>query len=274
MKIKDRVAIITGAASGIGKGCALAMARAGASVVVADIDLDGAKAVAEAIRSAGHHAAAARCDVGSDGQFEALRDLTLETFGGVHIVMNNAGVILSGLPEDVPVHEWQRILNINLMSVIRSNAVFLPLLLAQGHGHLVNTASFAGLYTYAFDRLPYAASKAAIFQISEGLALYLRPKGIGVTVLCPGPVATNIMRSTKVWTDGVQIRGPGAEFGLLTIDQVGLQVVDAIEHNRFFLPTHPEVRERLMRRASDFDANLQDQIDHPQLIDIGTLRKN
>jgi short-subunit dehydrogenase len=137
------------------------------------------------------------------------------------------------------------------LSIARSNSVFLPILLAQGSGHIVNVASFAGIMTYSFDRLPYAASKAAIFQLSEGLALYLRPKGIGVTVLCPGPVATNIMQSTKVWTDGVQLRGPGAEFGLMTIDQVGRQVVEAILADRFFLPTHPEVRERLIRRAQE-----------------------
>jgi short-subunit dehydrogenase len=104
--------------------------------------------------------------------------------------------------------------------VVRSNAVFLPIFLQAGAGHIVNTASFAGLYTYAFDRLPYAASKAAIFQMSEGLALYLRPKNIGVTVLCPGPVRTNIMRTAKVYTKGIKIRGPGVEFGLMTPEQV------------------------------------------------------
>ncbi len=90
--------------------------------------------------------------------------------------MNNVGALTRGLPDHIPVHEWHRIFDINLFSVVRSNDVFLPLLVEQGSGHIVNTASFAGLYTYAYDRLPYAAAKAAVVQLSEGLALYLRPK--------------------------------------------------------------------------------------------------
>lgn len=272
--LAGKVAIITGAASGIGRGTALALGRAGASVVASDINEQGAGAVAAEIIAAGGQALGVRCDVGKDGEFETLRDKTLARFGQVDIVMNNAGIILSGHPEDVPVSEWERVLNVNLMSVVRSNAVFLPIMLEQGSGHIVNTSSFAGIMTYSFDRLPYAASKAAIFQMSEGLALYLRPKGIGVTVLCPGPVMTNIMQSTKVWTDGVQVRGPGAEFGLMTSDQVGELVVDAIRKNQFFLPTHPEVRERLIRRAEDYDANLDALISDPMILPVPALKKN
>jgi NAD(P)-dependent dehydrogenase (short-subunit alcohol dehydrogenase family) len=271
--ISGRVAVLTGAASGIGEGAAAALAKAGAKIVVADLNIAGAEAVAAGIAAKGGEALAVRCDVGLDGEFENLRDRTLERFGAVDIVMNNAGVILSGLPEDVPPGEWARVLNINLMSVVRSNAVFLPIFLQQGAGHIVNTSSFAGLYTYAFDRLPYAASKAAIFSMSEGLALYLRPKNIGVTVLCPGPVRTNIMSSAKVFSKDIKIRGPGAEFNLMTAEQVGALVVDAIQRNIFFLPTHPQVRERLVRRAQDFNANLQDQIDHPQIIEPPPVQK-
>lgn len=268
--LKAKIAVVTGAASGIGRGAAQALARAGARVVVADINAEGSKSVADAIVAAGGKAIPAVCDVGRNGAFEALREQILGELGGeADIVMNNAGVILSGHPEDVPQSEWERVININLISVVRSNAVFLPPMLARGSGHIVNTASFAGIMTYSFDRLPYAASKAAIFQMTEGLALYLRPKGIGVTALCPGPVATNIMKSTKVWTQGIKLRGPGLEFTLMTPDQVGEQVVDAIRRNIFFLPTDPRVRERLVRRAQDMDANLQEQIDHPHIFEIG-----
>ena len=130
-------------------------------------------------------------------------------------MVNNVGVLTNGLPEDIPVTEWQRILDINLMSVVRSNAAFLPLLLDQGSGHLVNTASFAGLFTYSYDRLPYAATKAAIVQISEGLAIYLRPKNIGVTLLCPGPVLTNIAAAVPTFGAGAPLRTPGEQFELL-----------------------------------------------------------
>jgi NAD(P)-dependent dehydrogenase (short-subunit alcohol dehydrogenase family) len=166
--------------------------------------------------------------------------------------------------------EWERVLSVNLLSVVRSNQVFLPLLLKQRSGHIVNTASFAGLFTYSYDRLPYAASKAAIVQITEGLALYLRPLGIGVTCLCPGPVRTNIMRSTKAWSAGLDIRGPGPEFELLEPSEVGDMVVDAIRRNVFLLPTHHAVIDKLVERATDWDGFLDRQIQNPHIIVKGS----
>jgi short-subunit dehydrogenase len=174
--------------------------------------------------------------------------------------MNNVGVLTRGLPDHLPVTEWQRILNINLMSVVRSNAAFLPGLIEQGSGHLVNTASFAGLMTYSYDRLPYAASKAAIIQISEGLALYLKPMGIGVTVLCPGPVRTNIGASIRSFGPETETRGPGAQFALMDPAVVGEQVADAILRNRFMVPTDPQIVELLVERASDWDGFIDGQI--------------
>jgi NAD(P)-dependent dehydrogenase (short-subunit alcohol dehydrogenase family) len=199
-----------------------------------------------------------------------LRDAVMDRFGRVDVVMNNAGVILSGLPEQIPLSEWERVLNVNLMSIVRSNHVFLPLLLQQGSGHIVNTSSFAGLYTYSFDRLPYAASKAAIVQISEGLALYLRPQGIGVTCLCPGPVRTNIMKSNRAWSTGLDIRGPGPEFRMLEPDEVGEMVVDAVRRNLFFLPTDSAVTAKLIDRAADWEGFLQRQIQEPHIIVKGS----
>jgi NAD(P)-dependent dehydrogenase (short-subunit alcohol dehydrogenase family) len=269
-ELVNKVAVVTGAASGIGKGAALAFARAGMRVVIADIDSAAAERVADAARELGVEAIGVTCDVGSTESFTSLRDLVLDRFGRVDVIMNNAGVILSGLPDEIPLAEWERVLNVNLMSVVRSNHLFLPVLLRQGSGHIVNTASFAGLFTYSYDRLPYAASKAAIVQISEGLALYLRPKGIGVTCLCPGPVKTNIMASSKAWSGGLDIRGPGPEFGLLEPDAVGDMVVDAVRKNTFLLPTHPAVLPKLVARASDWDAFLDRQVREPHIIIKGS----
>ena len=263
--LQGRTAIVTGAASGIGKATATALAAAGTRVVIADIDEEGARAVAEEL-GYNDRAIAVQCDVSGAGAFDRVRDAALEQFGRVDIVMNNAGRLTSGRPDELSVEEWQRVIDVNLVSVVRSNAVFLPLLLEQGEGHIVNTASFAGLYTYAFDRLPYAASKAALIQLSEGLAIYLRPKGIGVTCLCPGPVRTNIMSSVKVFSEGLDIRGPGAQFELLEPAAVGDMVVEAIRRNRFMLPTHPAVRDLLVERAMDWDRFLQKQIDSPHII--------
>lgn len=272
--LRGKTAIVTGAASGIGRATAIAFAEQGAMVVVTDLDLPGAEAVAAKITESGGDAVAIACDVGKDGEFERVRDRALTAYDRIDVIMNNAGTILSGHPEDIPLAEWQRVFNVNLMGIIRSNEVFLPILLAQQSGHIVNTSSFAGLMTYSFDRLPYAASKAAVFQLSEGLALYLRPKGIGVTVLCPGPVATGIMRGVGIWTDDVVVRGPGEEFTLLQPEEVATGVIDAILSNRFFLPTHAAVTQRLVERATDFDAVLADRITNPVVLPIPPAKKN
>ena len=150
--LQDAVAVITGGGSGRGRATALSLARRGARIVVADINADSAGAAAAAITRAGGQATGVRCDVAADTAFDELKAFTLDRFGRVDVVMNNVGVLTRGLPEHLPVAEWQRIINVNLLSVVRSNAASLPLLLSQGRGHIVNTASFAGLFTYSYDR--------------------------------------------------------------------------------------------------------------------------
>ena len=258
--LSDKVAVITGAASGIGRAIACALADRGALIVAIDVDNDGLAALAADLSSRGVTIAPQRADVSDPDAFEGIRSAALQRFGRVDIVVNNVGVLTNGLPQDIPVTEWERILDINLMSLVRSNAVFLPLLLDQGSGHLVNTASFAGLFTYSYDRLPYAASKAAIVQISEGLAIYLRPKNIGVTLLCPGPVLTNIAAAVPRFGGGAPLRIPGDQFELLNPAAVGEMAADAILRNRFFVPTHPQVGEELRRRVEDWDGYIDYQI--------------
>src|SRR5271166_4237815 len=258
--LHEKVAVITGAGSGIGRATACALADRGAHIVAVDLDDDGVEALAGDLSGKGVTVLAQRADVADPQAFEGIRSAALQRFGRVDIVVNNVGVLTNGLPEDIPVSEWQRILDINLMSVVRSNAAFLPLLLEQGSGHLVNTASFAGLFTYSYDRLPYAATKAAIVQISEGLAIYLRPKNIGVTLLCPGPVLTNIAAAVPTFGAGAPLRIPGEQFELLQPEPVGELVADAILRNRFFVPTHPQVVEEMRRRITDWDAYIDYQI--------------
>ncbi len=258
--LRDKVAVITGAASGIGRAIARSLASQGAHLVAVDIDNDGIEALAGDLSGHGATVLPQPTDVSDPDAFEGIRSAALQRFGRVDIVVNNVGVLTNGLPQDIPVAEWQRILDINLMSVVRSNAAFLPLLLDQGSGHLVNTASFAGLFTYSYDRLPYAATKAAIVQISEGLAIYLRPKNIGVTLLCPGPVLTNIAAAVPTFGGGAPLRIPGEQFELLDPAPVGELVADAILRNRFFVPTHPHVVAELRRRIEDWDTYIDYQI--------------
>ena len=248
--LNGRAAVVTGAGSGIGRATARSLARAGAAVVVADIDGDRSAAVAGEIVAGGGRAHGLQCDVSLDEDIEHLRETALSEFGRVDIVMNNVGVLVMGRPENLPVDAWRRVLDINVLSVARSISVFLPGLLAQGSGHIVNTASTAGLFAYSYERLPYSASKGAVIAISEALALYCRPLGIGVTVLCPGPVSTNIGEQIQVFGELGRIHSPGS---LKPLDPsvVGDQVVDAIRRNVFLLPTHPEVHEILVERAQD-----------------------
>lgn len=265
-ELAGRVAVITGGASGIGRATALALAARRVRVVVADIAAEGAAAVASEIATEGGAALGLGCDVAQDDAFETLKAAALERFGRVDIVMNNVGVLTRGLPEQLPLAEWRRIIEINLLSVVRSNLAFLPLLIERREGHIVNTASLAGLMTYSFDRLPYAAAKAAVVQISEGLALYLRPMGIGVTCLCPGPVATGIMASLRSFGPPTDTRGPGPEYRLMQAAEVGEQVVQAILEDRFMLPTHEITTAQLVERARDWDGFLDRQIAHPHIV--------
>ena len=141
-------------------------------------------------------------------QLEALRDRCLDRFGRVDIVMNNVGVIALGPPESLPVEAWSRVLDLNVLGIARSNVVFLPLLLEQGRGHVVNTSSASGLLAYGYDRLPYVASKHAVVGISEALAVYLGPKGIGVTCACPSGVMTNISEQITAFGESSSPRAP------------------------------------------------------------------
>jgi len=257
--LQDRVVVITGGGSGIGRGSALAFARAGAKVVVADRDDDRSESVAKEARAVGPGALSVRCDVVSDADLTALRDRALEHFGAIDVIMNNVGVIAAGSPLDIPLSDWQRVIDVNLLSVVRSNAVFLPLLLAQGEGHVVNTASTNALYAYSSDRLPYTATKAAIVAISEALALFLRPRGVGITCLCPGPVITNISEQITFHGEVGPIQAPTLE--LLDAGDVGEMVVQAVQDDRFLLLTHPkEVHDILVRRADDPEGFLAGQI--------------
>lgn len=247
----DSVAVLTGAGSGIGRASAMAFARRGARIVVTDIDGGRASAVAAEI---GNTAVSARCDVTDLDNLTAVRDLALQEFGRIDVVMNNVGVLAVGAVEDIPLEAWQRIVDINLMSVVRSNLVFLPLLIEQGSGHVVNTASTAGLLPYGFDRLPYTATKHAVVGLSQSLAVYLKPKGIGVSCLCPAGVATNIIEQITFYGQPAPPRGPS--FPIVDAESVGELVADGISEGRFLLLTAPEAAEEVRALAADMDTYL------------------
>ena len=158
LDLDGATAVLTGAGSGIGRATAISLAARGARIVASDLDAGRAEETASLIAAAGGEAGHLAVDVSKQADLEALRDRGLERFGRLDVVMNNVGVLAMGPPEALPVEAWQRVLDLNLLSIARSNLVFLPHLLAQGRGHVVNTSSASGLLAYGFDRLPYVAS--------------------------------------------------------------------------------------------------------------------
>ncbi|HEX4015193.1 MAG TPA: SDR family oxidoreductase [Frankiaceae bacterium] len=252
-------AVITGAGSGIGRATALSFARRGARVVIGDLREERAVEAAAEIVEAGGSAVAVGADASSEAALVGLRETCLNAFGRVDVVMNNVGVLAMGPPESLPDEAWQRVLEMNVMSIARSNRVFLPLLIEQGRGHVVNTASASGLLAYGFDRLPYVASKHAVVGITEALALYLAPKGIGVTCLCPSGVVTNI--ADDITVHGQSTATPRApQHAISDAARVGELMADAVTAGRFLVTTAPELSAELVERAADVDAYLQARI--------------
>lgn len=264
MDIRDSVAVVTGGASGIGRATVLELARRGAQVVVADLHEDRLEEVRVEVEAMGGRVLTMRCDVSYDEQVEHLRHEALEEMGRVDIVMNNAGVVAMGPPETMTMEEWDWILQVNVYGVIRGVRAFLPHMLERGSGHIVNTASLAGLYAYAWDTVPYVTGKFAVAGFTEALALYAKPLGVGVSLVCPALVDTNLGETARVvglddasgWMQPVQLPPASAP------TEVATRVCDAIAEDRFLVLTEDElVKERTALRASDHDAFIADMID-------------
>lgn len=252
VELASSVAVVTGAGSGIGRAAAHSFARRGARVTVTDVLAERAEAVAGEIVEAGGQAVAVAADVTSEHDHERVRDVTLDRFGAVDVVMNNVGILVMGPPEELPLDAWQRVFDINVLGIVRSNRVFLPLLLEQGRGHVVNTASVSGLQAHGFDRLPYVTSKHAVVGMSESLAYYLRPQGVGVTCLCPSGVLTNIVEQITFYGPQTQPRTPDHQ--IVKPEVVGELVADAVDEGRFLVVTVPDVLAEVRDRAADIEA--------------------
>lgn len=255
-----KTAIIYGGGKGIGRAVALEFSSRGARVAVADIDFAHARETADLIVESGGTATALRCDVTSDASVREAAVAAEVALGEVGIVMNNVGGILHGNPEDIPISEWQRILDLNLMPVVRSNAVFLPRMIARGSGFIVNTASFAGLYPFATTRMPYVAAKAGVVALSESMALYLEPLGVRVSCLAPGPVMTGVLEGMKTWSANVEMRGPGSNLEIKSVEDVARTLADGMTSGRILIPTHEEAWETLARHGADPDGFVREKM--------------
>ncbi len=258
--LEGKTAVVTGGGSGIGAGIARAAAGAGMKVVVADIDQELAATVAQSIISGGGDAIAVPTDVSDLAAVESLREAALKAFGAVHLVCNNAGVWVGAMMAEADIKDWQFLIDVNLYGVIHGVKVFLPDLLAQGEGHIVNTATMGGLISGPPEGL-YTTTKFAVVGLSEALLLEVADKGVGVSVLCPGLVATDLInQSSRVRPDALD---PGIDHGQPAPDiatgmlpaAVGERVIDAVRDNSFYIITHDDYRDIIaMRHDSILEA--------------------
>lgn len=251
MDYQDKVAVVTGGGSGIGRALALAFARRGARIVLADIDQPALDAVAGELERAGSRVLAKRVDVGDAQQVAALADAAFDAFGGVHVLCNNAGVALGGRLADLTPAQWDWIVRVNLYGVIHGIHSFLPRMLERGEpGHIVNTASLAGLMSSA-GLAPYSATKYAVVAISEALAMECAGTNVGVSVLCPGWVKTRIHETERYLEPGQPAREATAEGQAMRAvlkglieggsdpDEIALRVIEGIERRTLYLISNP-----------------------------------
>ncbi|MFP5469939.1 MAG: SDR family NAD(P)-dependent oxidoreductase [Alphaproteobacteria bacterium] len=255
--VKGKVAFITGAASGMGLGMARAFAAAGMKVMIADIEAEPAKRAADELTGKGYEAAWLQVDVTKLDAMHAAAKQTVDTFGKVHIISNNAGIGVFGMSETCDMRNWHWVVDVNLWGVVHGLQAFVPLIQAQGEGgHVSSTASMAGMAGLR-GAGPYNATKFAVVGIMETFAAEHRKTGISASVLCPGLVATNIASSTRNRQEEYGGASKPSDKGIsatelakgLDPDAVGRQVLEAIQEDQFYIFTDPSLRHIIETRC-------------------------
>ena len=261
-QFEGRVAVVTGAASGMGLAFAERFVQEGMKVVLADVEAGALDRAVAQLTEAGGEVIGVQTDVQRLDEIERLAARTIDAFGAVHVVCNNAGVESGATFADIPAETWDWVLGVDLLGTIYGIKTFLPLLREHApDGHIVNTSSIAGLDSYFLTASPYVAAKHAIVGLSETLfhELQAGSEDIGVSVLCPGMIATQMPWSERNRPDHVpsslehpsraqliEITTQGAANGMPPAE-VADMVVDAIRTKRFYILTHPEAAESAAR---------------------------
>ncbi|MEY2471022.1 MAG: hypothetical protein QOK28_351 [Actinomycetota bacterium] len=250
MELKDKVAVVTGGATGIGRGLANAFAAEGArAVVVADINGERAQTAADAITAEGGTALAVTTDVSDQESVHALVQQTEQAFGPIDLFCANAGVLVLG-----GVHasddEWRRAFDINVMSHVYAARAVLPGMVARGEGYLLHTASAAGLLTQ-LGAAPYSMSKHAAVGIAEWIAITYGDTGVKVSCLCPQAVRTEIASFLQGPSPGAGDVSHASNDGVLEPEDVARVVIEGLRAETFLILPHPIVEEYERRRAND-----------------------
>ncbi|MCU1484149.1 MAG: hypothetical protein JWN67_895 [Actinomycetia bacterium] len=256
-RFEGRVAVVTGGGSGIGLGMAEAFGAQGMRVVLADVEADRLAPAAERVRAAGApDVVTVPTDVRDPVAVEALATATIDAFGAVHVLCNNAGVSTIGYQWETPLEDWRSVFDVNVFGAVHGIRSFVPHLVAQDEGHIVNTASMAALMT-SVGSAPYAASKHAVAGLSKALRaeLAIRSAHVGVSVMCPGEVRTNI-------TDNIRTKGTDRDLARVAAlkdrlttamdpRDVGELVVRSIRDRTFWIL--PNGRDHLAAVKADYD---------------------
>lgn len=239
MRVKDKVAVVTGAAGGIGAATARRFAREGArGVVVADLDQGKADAVAREFGGLG-----VACDVTKEADIQRLIATAGAKFGPVDVFFSNAGIALSG-QQEADDFAWAQSWAVHVMSHVYACRVLVPRMLERGSGYLLSTASAAGLLS-SISSAPYTVTKHAAVALAEQMAIQYADRGIRVSVLCPQAVDTNMLRSIAATSARID--------GVVSPDEVAECVVQAMDKEQFLILPHPVVLDYVRRKTSDYD---------------------
>src|SRR5437660_876704 len=264
-----KTAFVTGGAAGIGLALGRAFAQSGMKVMLADIEADALQAAVKSLREISPDISGTICDVADAASVGRAAQAAFDAFGNVHVVCNNAGVAAGGGIDHISLDNWRWVIDVNLMGVLHGIKSFLPHIRAHGEGgHIINTASMAGMQG-GLGFSPYAASKFAVVSMSEGLAMQLKPHGIGVSVLCPSFVNTRIGESGRNRPERygeAPALDPASPAAMMVAEiarrlqagldaaEVAARVVSAIRENELYVFTHPNMREEVDERFAVIQA--------------------
>lgn len=251
--VDGKTAVITGAAGGMGLGMARSFAGAGMKVVLADIDASKLAAAVDGLAADGYQAIGVPTDVSKEDQIQALAQAALDEFGAVHVMSNNAGIGIPGTVDDMTLDDWKWTLDVDLWSVIYGVRTFLPIMKAQGEGHITATSSMAGL-TSGPVLGAYHVAKHGVVALMDTVRIELKlaKSDVRASVLCPGPIDTNIAYSDRLRPDSVETRENNKLedkyfanlrrelAGGMDPNEVGDMVLEAVQNERFWILTHPK----------------------------------
>lgn len=242
-RFKTKTVVITGAGSGLGRGLALEFAKIGWRVAASDINLQGAEETVRLVNGAGGKGMAVPCDVMKPDEVQSLADAVISEWGTVDIVINNAGVPVVGVMDKITLDDWRFEIDIMLMSVVHGCRSFIPVFRKQGWGHIVNTASAAGIISLPW-MAPYNATKAAVIALSETLRAELKTSNIGVTVVCPTFFQTNLLDNARISDDHTRSVAYAIfekmSFG--TTRSVSSAILKAVKKNRLYVVPQPDAK--------------------------------